>query len=77
MTENTRDPRKDPRKGDVIKHNNEVKTVAAVSTRKQGGMVVRFNCSFGGNGCESGLSAWRSYYRKAEVLHVAEEIPNE
>lgn len=66
-----RDPRKDPRPGDIIKDGQDVKRVDAVSPRKQGGFVVSYSGSFSGNGCVCGLSSWRRYYRNADVLHVA------
>lgn len=58
-------------RGDVIKDGNDTKTVTSVTPRKQGGMIVSYNGSFSGNGCTCGLTSWRSYYRQAEVLHVA------
>lgn len=69
-----RDPRKDPKRGDVIKDGSDTKTVTSVAARKQGGMVVSYSGSRSGSGCVCGLTNWRSYYRKAEVLHVATDV---
>lgn len=81
MTQDTsaitqRDPRKDPRQGDQLRdETGRLMVVDSCSARPQRPkqFQVWYTATPGGHGCVCGLSNWRQYYKRAEVLHVAQE----
>ncbi|MCK5531386.1 MAG: hypothetical protein KAI85_09040 [Halopseudomonas aestusnigri] len=77
MTEQ-RDPRHDPRQGDQLRDESGrlmiVDGVYALRTNPKA-RQVSYTAHPGGAGCVCGLSNWRRYYKRAEVLHVAADDP--
>lgn len=70
-----RDPRQDPRKGDQLRdENGRLMVVDACYSLPQRPKQwqVSYTAQPGGAGCICGLSNWRRYYKRAEVLHVAD-----
>jgi hypothetical protein len=73
---NQRDPRKDPRKGDQLRdETGRLMVVDGCHSRPQRPtqFQVWYTATPGGHGCVCGLSNWRQYYKRAEVLHIAPE----
>ncbi len=72
--DSNRDPRKDPRKGDQLRdETGRLMVVDACYSLPQRPKQwqVSYTAQPGGVGCVCGLSNWRRYYKRAEVLHVA------
>ncbi len=70
-----RDPRQDPRKGDQLRdHSGRVMTVDGVHSLRTNRKARQVHYTVGerdsGNVC--GLGNWRIYYKRAQVLHVAD-----
>lgn len=71
-----RDPRQDPRKGDQLRdETGRLMTVDSVYSMRTNPKArqVSYTATPGGHGCVCGLSNWRRYYKRAEVLHVDPE----
>ena len=71
-----RDPRQDPRKGDRLRdETGRLMVVDACYSLPQRPKQrqVSYTAQPGGSGCVCGLSNWRRYYKRAEVLHVASD----
>ncbi len=67
-----RDPRQDPKTGDVLEIDGRRMTINGVGAQpRRKGVTVRYTCSQAGSGCECGLNAFRRLYRKAAVVAVA------
>ncbi|HFZ2546479.1 TPA: hypothetical protein ACIJ26_005401 [Pseudomonas aeruginosa] len=76
MSAAPRDPRQDPRAGDRLRDDSgRVMLVEACYSlpHRPRQWQVRYTAQPGGAGCVCGLSNWRRYYKRAEVLHVASE----
>lgn len=67
-----RDPRNDPKAGDVLEIDGRRMSINGVAAQpRRNGVTIRYTCSLAGSGCECGLSAFRRLYRKATVVTVA------
>lgn len=69
-----RDPRQDPRTGDQLRdESGRLMTVDGVHSTRTNPKARQVTYTVGerdsGNVC--GLSNWRSYYRRAEVIHTS------